>query len=120
VLDGDPAAPLLKEAHPQFSVDVCFAQTAGGIKMPPGMDVGFAPGDIVLDGDPAAPPKKVHSPHFSAHVYYGQTDGWVGIPLGTEVGLGHGDIVLAAPLFSPCLLWSNGRPSQQLLSSCFL
>ena len=50
--------------------------------------------------------------------------------LGTEVGLGPGDIVLdadpAAPgtgeqqpqLFGPCLLWPNGRPSQQLLSSC--
>jgi len=23
------------------------------------------------------------------------------------------------PLFGPCLLWPNGRPSQQLLSSCF-
>jgi len=22
------------------------------------------------------------------------------------------------PLFGPCLLWTNGRPSQQLLSSC--
>jgi len=50
--------------------------------------------------------------------------------LGTEVGLGPGDIVLdgdpaplrkgstAAPTFGPYLLWLNGRPSQQLLSSC--
>ena len=55
------------------------------------------------------------------------------MPLGTEVGLGPGDIVLdgdptppkkkghsSPPLFGPCLLWANGRPSQQLLSSCYL
>jgi len=52
--------------------------------------------------------------------------------LGTEVGLGPGDIMLdedpapppqkkgaqQPPLFGPCLLRPNGRPSQQLLSSC--
>jgi len=52
------------------------------------------------------------------------------VPLGTEVGLGTGDIVLgedpaptkkgtAHPLFGPCLLWSNSRPSQLLLSTCY-
>jgi len=54
------------------------------------------------------------------------------MPLGKEVGLGPGHIVLdgdpvgtqrphssPSPLFSPCLLWPNRRPSQQLLSSCF-
>jgi len=52
------------------------------------------------------------------------------MPLGTEVGLGPGDIVLhrdpagkghssPSPLFGPCLLWPNGRPSQQLLNACF-
>ena len=53
------------------------------------------------------------------------------MPLGAEVGLGPGDIVLDGdpappypkgaqqpPLFGPCLLYLNGRPSQQLLSSC--
>jgi len=49
------------------------------------------------------------------------------MPLGTETGLGPGDIVLDGtqlphaqqpPLFGPRLLWPNGRPSQQLLSSC--
>jgi len=66
-------------------------------------------------------------------VYYGQTVGWIKMPLGMEVGLGPGDIVLdwdpallprkghsSPPLFGPYLLWPNGRPSQQLLSSCFL
>jgi len=59
-----------------------------------------------------------------------QMVGWVKMPLGMEVGLGPGDIMLdgdpappmekgttAPPLFGPCLLWPNGRPSQQLLSS---
>jgi len=69
-------------------------------------------------------------PYFSAHVYCCQTALCIRIPLGTEVGLGPGDIVLdgdpvpptergtAAPTFGACLLWSNGRSSQQLLSSC--
>ena len=68
-------------------------------------------------------------PHFSAHVYCGQMAGWIKMPLGkiplvmeAEVGPGHtvldGDS--SPPLFSPCLLWPNGRPSQQLLSSCYL
>ena len=66
-------------------------------------------------------------------VYCGdQTTGWIKITLGTEVGLGLGNVVLdgepapptesstAAPssLFSPSLLRTNSRPSQQLLSSC--
>ena len=61
---------------------------------------------------------------------YGQTLGWIKMPLGTEVGLGPDDIMLdedpaphsergtAAPTFRPTFLW-HGRPSQQLLSSCF-
>jgi len=66
-------------------------------------------------------------------VYCGQTVGWIKMPLGTEVGLAPGDIVLDGdpahptergttppPLSGPCLLWANGRPSQQLLSSCFV
>jgi len=52
------------------------------------------------------------------------------MPLGTEVSLGSGHIVLdgnpappckghsSPPLFDRWLLWPNGRPSQQLLSSC--
>ena len=48
------------------------------------------------------------------------------MPLDREVGLVPGDIVLDGdqlpsrkgarqlPLFGPCLLWPNGRPSQQL------
>jgi len=64
-------------------------------------------------------------------MYCGQAAGWIKMPLGTEVGLSPSDIVLggnpalptvrgtaAPPVFDPCLLWPNGRPSQQLLSSC--
>ena len=51
------------------------------------------------------------------------------MPPGTEIGLSPGHIVLNGdpapprkgaqqpPLFAPCLLWPNGRPSLQLLSS---
>jgi len=68
-------------------------------------------------------------------VYCGQTAGWIKMPLGTKVGLGLCNILLDGdpaspakgahqlprpPLFGPCLLWSNGRLSQQLLSSCYL
>jgi len=55
-----------------------------------GTEVGLGPGDIVLDGNPAPPPQK------------------------TGVGVAQ-----QPPLFGPCLLWPNGRPSQQLLSSCY-
>jgi len=48
--------------------------------------------------------------------------------LGMKVGLGPGYIVLdkrpispppnnSPPIFGPCLLWPNGRPSQLLLST---
>ena len=54
------------------------------------------------------------------------------MPLGKGVGLGPGHIVLDGdpggtqppqqplPTFGSCLLWPNGRPSQQLLSSCYV
>jgi len=57
---------------------------------------------------------------------------WIKMPLDTEVDLGPGHIVFdgaqlppergtaAPPLFDPCLFWPNGRPSQLLLSSCYI
>jgi len=97
-----------------------------------GIEVGLGPGHIVLDGDLAPPPKKGQRPPFFAHVCCGQTAGWMKMPLGMEVGLRPCDIVLDwdpappkkghsthPPLFGPCLLWPNGRPSQLLLSTCF-
>ena len=73
-------------------------------------------------------PPQGQSPQFLAHVCRGQTAGWIKIPLGTKVGLGPGHIVLQGnsaspirctdPQFSARLLWSNGRPSRLLLSTC--
>jgi len=65
-------------------------------------------------------------------VYCGQKVGLIKVTLDVEIGLGQGHIVLDGdpaplhvkghrsrlPLFDPCLLWPNGRPSQLLLSSC--
>jgi len=69
-------------------------------------------------------------PQFSVHVCCSQTAGWISIPLGTEVGLGSDHIVLdedpappkgaQPPIFGPCLLWPKGRPSQLLLSTCYV
>jgi len=130
VLDGDPAAPPLKGHSLQFLAHVCCGQVAGWIKMPLGREVGLGPGHIVLDWGPS-PPKEAQPPsQFSAHVCCCQTAGWIKMPLGTKVGHGPGHIVLGGdpapppkwaqpPIFGPCLLWPNGRPSQLLLSTCY-
>ena len=116
---------------PDGRTNVYCGQTAGWIDMPLGTDVCLGPGDIVLDGD-LAPQKGAQQPyHFLADVCCGQTPGWIRIALCTEVGLGRSNTVLDGdpapqrkraqrlhPLFGPCLLWPNGRPSQQLLSTC--
>jgi len=68
-------------------------------------------------------------------------DWWIKMALGTKVGLGPGRIVLhgdpapccvtwrpsspfqkghSLPIFGPCLLWPNARPSHLLLSTCKL
>ena len=110
------------------NVGVC-GPTVGWIKMKLGKELGLGPGHTVLDGTQLPPPKKGHSPKFSAHVCCGQTAGWIKMKLGKEVGLRPGDIVLdrdpaplqkregqhQPPLFGPCLLGLNDRPSQLLL-----
>jgi len=81
------------------------------------------------DGNPAPTPKMGHSCQFSAHVCCGPMAGWIKMPLATAVSFGLGHVVLDGypaspprkrpqqpPLFGPCLLQPNGRPSQQLLS----
>jgi len=107
---------------------------AARIKMPLGMEVGIDPSDFVLDGDSAPFPKKGGEPQFSAHVYCDQTAGWMKTPLGTEVDLGPCHIVLdgdpappqkghsspLSPLFSAHVYCGHGRPSQLLLSSCYI
>jgi len=107
---------------------VYYGQMVGWIKMPLSMGVGLGPGHILLDGDPAPLQKKRHSPQFSTHVCCGQTAGWIKMPLGTKLGLGPGHSVNRThltppkghnllPIFGPCLLWPNSRPSRLLLST---
>jgi len=98
-----------------------------------GMEVGLSPGDFVFDGD-AATPRTESTPtttQFLAHVYCGKTAGWMKTPVGMEVDLSPGHIVLdgvpalretgtAAPIFSACVYCGHGRPSQLLLSSCYV
>jgi len=116
---------------PQFSANVYCDQTAGWIKMPLGREVYFRPGHIVIDGDPFPQKKKKRGTalQFSAHVCCGQTAGWIKMPFGAKVGLGPGQIGLhgdrahphqrgIAPNFGSCLLRTNGRPPQLLLSTC--
>jgi len=84
---------------------------------------------------PSSPPQKgAEPPPFSAHVYCGQTAGWMKMPLSTEVDLSPGHTVLdgdpalpakeeqqpPAPLFLAHVYCGHGRPSQQLLSSCYI
>jgi len=47
-----PRSPSPKSAH------VYCGQTAGLMKLIPGMEVGLSPGDFVLDGDPVLPPQQ--------------------------------------------------------------
>ena len=62
VLDGEPALPPPQgHSPPQFSPLVRCGQTAGWIKMPHRMEVGFGPGDFVLDGDLAPLPQKAQT-----------------------------------------------------------
>jgi len=72
-----PSSPQMGHNPPNFQAHVHCGQTAGWIKMPLGMEVGFGPGDFVLDGDPVLPPKRGIVPKFLAHVYCGQTAGWI-------------------------------------------
>jgi len=89
--------------------------------------VGVNLGQIVLDGDPApSPPKRGTAPNFQSingwmdqdAIWYGDTP-W---PRPHCVGWGpsspHGKGHSSPPLLGPYLLWPNGRPSEQLLSSC--
>jgi len=48
--------PSPKSGIPQFSAHVYCGQTAAGIKMPLGTEIGLGLRDIMLDGDPAPLP----------------------------------------------------------------
>jgi len=55
LLHGE-AAPRPPKGHSrQFTTHTACGQTAQGIKMPLGMEVGLDPGDIVFYGGPSSP-----------------------------------------------------------------
>jgi len=134
VFDGTQL-PLRKGAQPpQFSVHVCCGQTASWIKVPLGTAVGLSPGDTVIDGDHAPLPKRWQNTNFQltyivakrldgsiCHLVYGGRPQprphcvrptWGPSPPPTRTQGAYPSI------FGRCLLWSNGRPSQLLLSTC--
>jgi len=107
----------------------------GWIKIPLHMEIGLGPGNFVLDVDPAPLSKKKGRsppPQYSEHFYCGQTAGCIKMPFGMVVGLGPGDVVFdgdPAPLrkkgtaptqFLAHVYCGHGRPSQILLSTCFI
>jgi len=125
---GDPAPPS-KGTHPQFSAHVRCGQTAGWIKMPLGMEVGLDRGDFVLDGDPAQKGGTV--PQFLAYVYCMWPNVWMdqdatwygGRPPPRQHCVRWGPAPPkrdTAPNLRPMSVVANGRPSQLLLSSCYL
>ena len=127
-----PSSPQTgAQPPPQFSAHVYCEQTAICIRIPLGMKVGLSLRVIVLDGT-QLPPVKGHNPQFSANVRCGQTAGWTKMPLGMEVNLGPGDFVFdgdpalpqkkgtAPTQFLAHVCCGHGRPSQLLMSSCFI
>ena len=132
----DPALPPLTWGHSSLpiSAHLYCGQTAAWIRVPLGMEVGLARGDIVLERYPARPPprqKGAQPPIFDPCLLWpngwmDQDATWYGVrprpkPHCVRWGgthLSHGKGHSSPPLFGPCLLWPNGRPSQQLLSSC--
>jgi len=86
---GPPALSPSKGHNPQFSAHICYGQMAAWIKMPPGMEVGVGPGDVVLDGDLAPHPQKGDGyplPNFRARFCCGQTAGCIKTALGMDGG----------------------------------
>ena len=111
----------------QFLAHVCCGQTAGWIKMPLGMEVGFGPGHIMLDGDSHPTPKKGQPPTFCPCLLW--PNGWMdqdatwyeGRPRPRPHCVVWGSS-FPPPQFSVhvyCHVWPNARPSQLLLSTCY-
>jgi len=77
---------------------------------------------------PSYPQKKGHSHSIFGPCLLWQMAGWMKPSLGTEVDIGAGHIVPSShergtaprPLFSAHVYCGHGRPSQLLLSSCFI
>ena len=135
VLDGDPAPPPRKKWHSSHAsiFGPCLLWPNGWMDQ----DATWCGGRPRLrrhcvrwGPTSSATERGTAVPHFSVHIYCGHTAGLIRIPLGMEAGLSPGDIVLDGdpptptrkgaqqpPLFGPCLLCPNGRPSQQLINN---
>jgi len=129
VLDGDPA-PLPKKGAESPIFCPCLLCTNGCMDQDATWYGGRPrPRPHCARCDPAPPPQKGGTvPQFLAHVCCSKMAGWIKMPLGMKVYLVPGHIVLhgdlapprkrsTAPIFGPCLLWPNGRPSHLLLST---
>jgi len=109
---------------------VYCGQTAGWIKAPLGTEVGPAQAILCQIQLPSTEKGTSAPPLFGQCLFCGQTTVGLRCDLVRGVGLGPGHIVLDGDpsptrkgaqqplIFGSCLLWSNGRPSQRLLSSC--
>ena len=93
------------EAPPQFSAQFYCDQTAGCIKMPLGMEVGFSPGDFVLDGNPDPDPKKGAEPPPIFGPYLLWPNGWM-----DQDGTSHGGRPWSR---SHCARWGPSSPPQK-------
>ena len=128
---GTQPPPQKGGRAPQFSAHVYCGQTAAWIKMPLGTEVGFSPGDLVLDGAQLSPEKKHTPPNFVPCLLW--PNGWMDEDAtwyGRRAGhrphcirrgpsctrKGH---ISPPPLFAH-VYCGHGRPSQLLLSSCYL
>jgi len=105
VLNGDPA-PLTQQRGraPQFSAHVYCGQTADGVKMPLGVEVGLGPGHILLDVDQLPPLKKGHSPPIFGPCLLCPS-GWM-----DQDGTWHGGRPGPRP---HCALWSPQLPPKK-------
>jgi len=127
-----PSSPSPKGAHPQFSSIVHCGQTAGWTKMPLGMEVGLGTGDFVFDGDPATSRTKGTPTHpifgpclLWPNGWMDEDATWCGsrprhrphcITRGPSCPQkGH-----CSPPFFAHVYCGHGRPSQLLLSSCYI
>ena len=132
VLDGDPVPLPKRGGATQFSAHVYnCGQTATSTKMSFGMEVGLGLRDSVRWGT-HLPPEKGHThpqPIFGLCLlcpngWMDQDVTWYGRmprPRRHCVRWGPSSPMEGAQhpsFFGPCLLWPNGRPCQQLQSSC--
>jgi len=96
-------------------LSVCLAvtlvycgQTAGWIKMKPGVEIGLGPGHIVLNGDPSPLPKggTAPAPAFQPCLLC-QTAGWIKMPLDSRPRPRR-----------HCLRWGPSSPPHQKQPFC--